>query len=210
MATTIAVLGGTGKLGRLFVQLALDAGPAVRALDRNPGRENALEHPNLQTVVGDATKLDDVTALITGTDVVVSCLGNVGDLLIMDKAAETILAAAAAQPRVPRCMFISSVGCGGTSWLIKQVLTLMGSRAGFADYEAADLRIREQSAVPCVLVRPYALTDKPGTGRYHATEKQRATFMRSISRADVARFLLDVVTDTRWDGKPGVQMGGAR
>jgi hypothetical protein len=34
--------------------------------------------------------------------------------------------------------------------------------------------------------------------------------MRSISRADVARFLLDVVTDTRWDGKPGVQMGGAR
>lgn len=210
MATTIAVLGGTGKLGRLFVQLALDAGHAVRALDRRPGREGALEHPNLQTVVGDATKLDDVTALTSGTDVVVSCLGNVGDLLIMDKAAETILAAAAAQPRVPRCMFISSVGCGGTSWLIKQVLTLMSSRAAFADYEAADLRVREQSAVPSVLVRPYALTDKPGTGRYHATEKQSATFMRSIPRTDVARFLLDAVTDTRWDGEPGVQLGGGR
>ena len=210
MASMIAVLGGTGKMGRLFVQQALDAGHSVHALDRRPGRKGALEHPNLETVVGDATRLDDVTALVAGTDVVVSCLGNVGDLLIMDKAAETILAAAAAQPRVPRCMFISSVGCGGTSWIIKQVLTLMGGRAGFADYEAADRRIRQQSAIPSVLVRPYALTDKPGRGRYHATGNQNATFLRSISRADVARFLLDAVTDTRWDGRPGVQLGGAR
>ncbi len=96
-------------------------------------------------------------------------------------------------------------------WMLIAMGTMTGLvKASFDDYEAADARIQRQSDVPCVLVRPYALTGKPGIGRYHATETQSATFLRSISRADVARFLLDAVTDARWDGKPGVQLGGAR
>ena len=34
--------------------------------------------------------------------------------------------------------------------------------------------------------------------------------MKPISRADVAKFMLDAVTDTQWDDSPGVLLGGAK
>lgn len=94
-------------------------------------------------------------------------------------------------------------------WMLIVIGTPMGlGKGSFDDYEAADARIRAITGVPFVLVRPYALTDKPGTGAYHATENQNATCMRPIARADVARFLVDAVTDTQGGGKPGIQVGG--
>ena len=142
--------------------------------------------------------------------VVVSCLGSTGKHFIMYSAYNNILNAAAKQPQPPRCIMISSVGLGGTSWLLKLMLTMIAGRATLADFEHADKRVREETVVPFVLVRPYALTDKPGNGRYHATQKQNATFMRPISRADVATFMVDAVDNRQWDGKRGVQLGGAK
>jgi uncharacterized protein YbjT (DUF2867 family) len=212
MALTIAVLGGTGNLGKQFVQQVLAEGHSVRALARTPAKLEPDER--LEAVAGDATRAEDVARVVAGADVVVSCLGNAGKLRVMDIAATHILAAAAAQPSPPRCVFISSVGCGGTSFIVKWMLIVIGTAMGmgkgsFDDYDAADARIRAETRVPFVLVRPYSLTDKPGTGAYHAMENQNATFMRPIARADVARFLVDAVSDTRWDGKPGIQVGGA-
>jgi hypothetical protein len=56
----------------------------------------------------------------------------------------------------------------------------------------------------------YALTDKPATGGYKIIEKQAATFAKSISRADVATFLVNAVEDRGWDGTPGIQLGGKK
>lgn len=205
----VAILGATGKMGKLFVQQALDAGHTLRALVRNAAKLEPSEHLRLEAVVGDATRRDDVAKVVAGADVVVSCLGNVGKHHIMLHAFENILAAAAAQPAIPRCLLITSVGCGGISWLVKQMLILIGGdKAGFQDYDLADSRVLDESTVPCVLVRPYALTDKQGSGKYKATEKHNATFMRPIPRADVATFLVDAAIDKRWDGKPGIQLGG--
>ena len=52
---------------------------------------------------------------IADADVVVSCLGNVEGVLIMEKAAEAILAAAAARQDSPKCLIVSTIGCAGTS-----------------------------------------------------------------------------------------------
>ncbi|MFT4627923.1 MAG: NAD(P)-dependent dehydrogenase (short-subunit alcohol dehydrogenase family) [Myxococcota bacterium] len=213
MALTVAVLGGTGNLGRLFVQQALEEGYSLRLLVRNPAKLAPANHERLEAVVGDATRAEDVARVVAGADVVVSCLGNASKLRVMDVAASHILTAARSRPNTPRCVFVSSVGCRGTSFVVKWMLIVIGTFMGlgkgsFDDYEAADTRILAGKEVPCVLVRPYALTDKTGTGAYHATENQNATFMRSIARADAARFVLDAVTDTKWDGKPGVQVGG--
>lgn len=90
------------------------------------------------------------------------------------------------------------------------MLTLIGGKASFTDYEKADKPIREEKSVPFVLVRPYALTDKEGKGKYFFTKKQNGTFLKSISRVDVAKFMLDAVKDNQWDGSPGVLLGGAK
>ena len=205
----VAVLGATGKVGRHFVSQALEAGYSLRALVRNPAKLEPREHHQLEAVVGDATKLEDVTKLVSGVDVVVSCLGNVGKIHIMTPAFENILTAAAQQEKMPRCLFITSIGCGGSSWVVKQLLMMIGGRAGFQDYDRADSLVLNESRVPCVLVRPAALNDKEGTGKYKVSEKD-GTFARPIPRADVAKFLVDAVSDKRWDGKPGIQLSGRR
>lgn len=206
----VAVLGATGNMGKLFVEQALDAGYDIRVLVRDPAKLARQNHPQIKVMVGDAAKPEDVSELVTGVDVVVSCLGNVGGHLIMQQSFENILAAAGAQQYIPRCLLITSVGCGGTSWLVKRMLILIGGKDGFQDYDRADQRVLNERTVPCVLVRPYSLNDKPGTGKYNASEKHNATFMRPISRADVATFLVDAVADQRWDGKPGIQLGGRK
>ena len=52
------------------------------------------------------------------------------------------------------------------------MLTLLGGKAGCADYEKEDKRIIEEFNVPFVSVRPYSLTDKEGKGNYYTTENQ--------------------------------------
>lgn len=206
---SVAVLGATGKLGKHFVSQALEAGYTLRALVRNRAKLEPREHPRLEALVGDATKLEDVTKLVTDIDVVVSCLGNVGKIHIMTSAFENILEAAAQQEKMPRCLFITSIGCGDSSWLVKQLLMLIGGRAGFQDYDRADSRVLNESRVTCVLIRPAALNDKEGTGKYKVSEKD-GTFARPIPRADVATFLVDAVSNKRWDGKPGIQLSGRK
>lgn len=205
----VAVLGATGRVGKHFVRQALGAGYHLRALVRNPAKLEPLEHPQLEAVKGDATKLEDVSKLVTGADVVVSCLGNVGKVRIMTPAFENILTAAARQEKMPRCLFVTSIGCGGSSWVVKQMLIMINGRAGFQDYIRADSLVQRESKVSCVLVRPAALNDKPGTGKYKVSEKD-GTFARPIPRADVATFLVDAVKDERWDGKPGIQLMGKK
>mgnify|MGYP000049768431 CR=1 FL=1 len=210
---TIAMLGATGKVGNAFVEMALEAGHEVRALVRSRTRFKQADHPSVFVVEGDATKLEDVRQVVGTADVVVSCLGNPpggrkNSILVMEKAADCVMKAAQEQPTPPRCLMISSVGVGGSSWFIKAMLTLIGGRAGFADYERAEARVRGESAVPFAVVRPYALNDKPGTGRFKVLGA-RTHFARPIPRSDVAHFFMTALDDTQWDGPAGVNIGGA-
>ena len=93
---------------------------------------------------------------------------------------------------------------------IGKMMQLVGGKSGFADYEAADLRIRTETQVPVTLVRPYGLTDKDGKDVYKATTKVPVTFALPIARADLAKFLLDATTNPQWDGPQGVQLTGTR
>ena len=210
----IAVFGATGNLGDHFVRQTLDKGYDLCVQVRNESKFKHRENPKVKVMVGDATKPEDVAKVVKGVDVVVSCLGNVKKdeeyILIMEKSHSNILDVAAEQENIPRCVFISSVGCGGTSWLIKTMLTMIGGKPSFDDYEAADKRIREESKVPHLILRPYALTDKPGTGEYKIIEKQSATFAKPISRADVTKFLVNALEDRTWDNTTGIQLGGKK
>lgn len=54
------------------------------------------------------------------------------------------------QPNPLRCLMISSVGVGGSSRLIRILLTLFGGRAGFKEYEDAKARVRSETDVPFI------------------------------------------------------------
>ena len=203
----IALLGATGAVGSHFLNKALAAGYEVKALVRTPEKLN--EHKNLSALKGDVTSPSDVAKVILSADVVVSCLGNIKGVLIMEKAAKTILQAAAAQSNPPRCLFVSSIGCGGSSWIVLQILRLINGRAGFEDYERADALISREVEVPYVLVRPAALKEKPGNGKYRVFQGD-GTFARPMAKEDVAEFLFDAISSNKWNGQGGIQLAGVK
>ena len=203
----IVLFGATGAVGGHFLKKALDAGHEVIALVRSP--EKLSERPNLTLVKGDVTNPSDFHRVTARAAVVVSCLGNVKGVLIMEKAAQALLHAAAAQPNPLKCLFVSSIGCGGTSWFVKQMLQLIGGRSSFADYERADARISGEGEVPYVLVRPAALKEKRGNGKYRVFQGD-GTFARPIAKEDLAEFLFDAISSNQWDGRGGFQLAGIK
>jgi putative NADH-flavin reductase len=203
----ITLFGATGAVGGHFLNKALAADYEVTALVRTPEKLN--KHTNLSALKGGVTSSSDVAKVILGADVVVSCLGNAKGVLIMEKAAEAILQAAAEQSNPPKCLFVSSIGCGGTSWVVKQMLQMIGGRSSFADYERADARISHEEEVPYVLVRPAALKEKPGNGKYRVFQGD-GTFARPMAKEDVAEFLFDAISSNQWDGRGGLQLAGMK
>ena len=204
----VTVFGATGGVGKHFVRQALASGHQLCVLVRDAAKIE--KQPNLKVIVGEATKIEDVQKAMVDADVVVSCLGNVGGNKHMNLFFENILTTAKSQPKVPRCFMITSHGLGGTSPLVKWLLTLMAGKDAMTDYEKADQRVRSESQMPCLLVRPAALTNGQGSGKYNASENKKKIFLRPIPRADVAQFLVDALTNKQWDGKPGIQLAGAK
>ena len=73
----IAIIGATGFVGSGILSEALNRGHDVSAIERNPGKLAA--HPKLTPVKGDATHPDELAALITGHDVVISAFNPGND-----------------------------------------------------------------------------------------------------------------------------------
>ena len=71
----IAVIAANGRLGKVFVEAALQAGHTVRAGIR--GGNNLTPHPNLEVITCDATNLDDLRLLFQNQEAVVSAIGHV-------------------------------------------------------------------------------------------------------------------------------------
>jgi hypothetical protein len=102
---------------------------------------------------------------------------------------------------------ISSVGVGGSSWLIKAMLTFIGVQAVFENYERGELRECNDTVVTFVIIRPYAHTDKPAKGQYKVIHGNKAHLAKPIPRPDSAKFFLYCAEGTLWDAHC-VSIGG--
>lgn len=72
---TIAIVGGTGKVGRFLVQKAIENNYKVRMLMRNPKKISNFKY-DVDVVKGNATNKDDIRTLLKGCDVVISTVGQ--------------------------------------------------------------------------------------------------------------------------------------
>lgn len=203
MGKIVLVFGANGNLGSHFVNQALDAGYKIRAFVRTPEKYNLSDNVNIEVFKGDATDYNDVEKAVSGVDIVVSCLGNPPKkkIFIMEKAYDNIMLATSNQPNPPRCLMISSIGIGGSSWFVKFLLQRIGGKDGFNDFEKAEKRVLEENDIPFVVIRPAGLTDKMGKGKYQIIDKPTVFFPKFISRSDVAKFFVDCLSNTSFDGK---------
>src|ERR1700736_6374374 len=100
----LAVLGASGRTGRLVVEQALAAGHTVTALVRSP-EKLTIGNANLRVVTGDATEPSAVSSALEGADAVISTLGGTGSVIADSTSA---IVSAARQTGVSRVVVLSS------------------------------------------------------------------------------------------------------
>jgi putative NADH-flavin reductase len=194
----LALFGATRGTGRHVLDQALALGHSVTALVRGDPVHDA--HKNLRIIQGDATTDDGaVTEVVRGQDVVISALGRGRSFRsegLIESAAGRIGSAMRNQG-VSRLVFTSAFGLGDTREIVPFISRLFRDtllRDIYADKEAGEAILRH-SDLNWTFVHPSRLTDGPRTGNYRVGERLPLKGSPSISRADVAEFLLQQVDD---------------
>lgn len=194
--TKLVVLGATGGTGLEIVRQAVEHGHAVTALVRSPQR---LEPYQDRVVVrqGDLLNRGQLKQAIEGHDAVVSGFGprwpiskNEANLLERFASALTGAMLDAGVSRV----VVESVAFLFKDSVVPPVYLLgrMFFPGVVADASAME-RIFAESELDWTMVRPPELTNKPFTGKYRVREDHLPRFGVTISRADVADFMLKAV-----------------
>lgn len=198
----LLIFGSTGKTGRELVNQALDGGYEVTAFARNP-QKMEIRHDRLTVVKGDITDGDSINVAVPGHDAVLSALGSpgLGKSTELSDGTRRIIASMESSG-VKRLIFESTVGVGDSSshatvfarWFFFPVVI----RNILADKEIQE-RIIKESSLDWTIVRPGRLTNGPKRGIYREGDAISGTAVAtSISRADVAEFMLRQVTDNAY------------
>jgi putative NADH-flavin reductase len=198
----IAVFGATGRTGIHIVQQALEAGYEVVALARIPTRLS-ISHPHLKMVQGDIHTAAPVEKTVTDADVVISVLGPTGNQpeFAISTGMEIILTAMQRQ-NVKRLIISAGAGVGDpqdTPKLFDKAIGLLlrtFSRNVYEDMLRAVATVRASDR-DWTVVRVPMLTDGPLTGQVRIGMVGKGTGPR-ISRADMAAFMLQQVTDAQY------------
>ncbi|MDD4603346.1 MAG: SDR family oxidoreductase [Bacteroidales bacterium] len=196
----IAVFGASGKTGILLVFQALNQGHQVTAFARQPSKVT-IQHKNLRTVKGDVMDIVKVKEAVTGQDAILCTLGVSSNKpnTLLSEGTRNILNAME-ECGVKRLICMSSAGILGQDagfWFGKIIIPLF-LRHVFADKKRQSQIISESKA-DWVILRPVGLTDSPKTNSYKVTLGNPTS--RTVPRADVADFMLKLITDTRFDRK---------
>ncbi len=193
----LAVLGGTGAVGRQLVSRARAAGHAVRVLVRDAARARALPAlAGAQLVEGDARSAADVLRAVTDCDAVLVALGAPArDRSGLRTAAAAATVRAMRQAGVDRLVMLSVLGAGETAqaldWFTRQIVFRFWLQPTIDDHTAADAIVRD-SGLAWTLLRPPHFTDAPATGRVHlGFDLGARPPAMSVPRGDVAAALLD-------------------
>ncbi|WP_280266279.1 NAD(P)-dependent oxidoreductase [Nocardia wallacei] len=196
----IAVFGASGTIGRLVVEQALARGHEVTAYSRSA--ENITKtHERLRIAEGDVLDPAAVQRAVAGQDAVVVTLGAGRKGVVRAEGTRTVIEAMT-RTGVKRLVCMSSLGVGDSrpnlNFVWKYLLFGMLLRQAYADHGRQEDYVKG-SDLDWTIVRPSAFTDGPATGTYRrdlsASEKGLAL---KISRADVAAFLVEQVTDSTY------------
>lgn len=197
--STIAMFGATGRTGQPLVQKALDAGHTVRALVRNP-QKMPVSHPNLILIQGsslDATRVDET---ITGSDGVISVLGqDKNSPSDLQTRSTQLIINAMEQHGLRRLVSLTGAGVRDVArdkpgfidnvivFIMKNVAGSGARNALFDGINHADL-IR-QTHLDWTIARGPMLTDDPVKGSYQVGYVGTVPGIK-LTRADLADFIL--------------------
>ena len=199
----VVIFGANGKTGTLLTEQALAKGHQVIAYNRRAGSLDQ-QHPSLKTIIG---KLNDTAKLkeaIAGSDACISVLGGNS----LTKHSTEIIAginnivSIMENENVKRFIYLSSLGAGESRNMMGPMIRFFIAdimlRVPLADHTVNEQRIAKSSLL-WTLIRPAGLTNGPKTGRLkHGNILNVMKANPQISRANVASFIIDQLSDARY------------
>jgi len=197
----LALFGATGGTGRHLTDQALTAGHTVTALVRDPGRIQPRNRLNV--LAGDGRDGAAVERAVAGQDAVVCALGG-RPWRRRERVCSTAMphiVAAMQRQSVRRIVALSTFGAGDTRPQVGLLTRLMVFglilRSEVADKEAMEAQLAESDSL-WTIVRVGVLSEEPGRGVYRARDDGTIQGMGTISRADVAHFILSELQASLW------------
>ena len=162
----VLVIGAAGKLGKLVVAKAAEAGHAVTAFVH--GEEHEL--PAGVTVVhGDVRNPSRLRSAMTGQEVVVDTIGGSKPFMAteLEASSAAVVVQVMVEEGVKKLIVVSALGVGEElgqeTFFYEHVLKPVFLRGSTKD-KAAMEKVVEASGLEFVIVRPPVLSDKHATG----------------------------------------------
>lgn len=199
----LLIIGATGKTGRKLVQFGLEQGHTLTALVRSPRKLNMM-HANLNVEKGNVLDTEDLARCIEGQDAVLCALGHKRFFVktsILSRGTSNLLNAMK-NNRVKRLICITSLGINDSRFKLGLYYTLFTIPVILFFYfrdKAKQERMIRESDLDWTIIRPGQLTDGKRRGTYrHGPNKGSYVLTNTISRADVADFMLSQLKDTTY------------
>ncbi len=190
----LVVIGATGRVGRQVVEQALAMGHEVIAVVRRP-EAMTVRHDRLDVVRGDVLDPASLEKPIAASDAVISVVGSPDRKTTLVYSSGVVnIARAMDASGVRRLVCLSSIRVEPprdrlVSWLLNRFIVQKVLRNRLLDMERMELELRH-SDLDWTVVRLPDLHDGPRTGRYRTAVNGRVRHARSLSRADVADYVL--------------------
>lgn len=196
----VVVIGATGGTGRELVKQALERGYYVTALVRN-SLKFSLHHEALRIAVGNVLDPQSFHRAIEGHDAVLCALGHKRWFYpnrILSAGTQNVIDAMKVAG-IRRLVCETSLGVGDSFGRLGIYYTLFVVPFILPLYywdKYRQERVIRASGLDWVIVRPAALTNSPKRDKYrHGPHVGNWLLTLRISRADVADFMLNQLTD---------------
>lgn len=207
---SVLIVGATGGTGRELVTQALDRGYRVTAMARHPPALR-INNERLRIIQGDVLDYSSLESAVKGHDAVLCALGHkqfFRPTRILSEGTINLLRAMNAQG-VRRLVCETALGVGSSAGRMGLYYTFFVLPIILPFYfwdKTRQERAIAASLADWVIVRPGALTNGPGRGSYrHGANVGSFLATVRISRADVADFMLNQLTDNTYvKAAPGI------
>jgi putative NADH-flavin reductase len=203
VVSKVLIVGATGGTGRALVAQALERQYTVTALVRNPARLDIAD-PRLKVIQGDVLDIASVTSAVRGQDAVLCALGHKRFFYptrILSEGTRNLLRAMEASG-VRRLVCQTSLGIGSSTGRMGVYYTLFVIPVILPFYfwdKTRQERLIAASSTSWVIVRPAALSNGAARGTCrHGHDVGSFVRTPGVARADVARFMLDQLCDSRY------------
>jgi putative NADH-flavin reductase len=206
---TLLVIGASQGIGLETVKCALAAGHQVRAFARGAAGI-AVDHSKLSKIAGDALDAAAIGAAVAGTDAVIETLGApktamavLAGTTLFSKATRILIDAMQAAG-VRRLVAVTGMGAGDSrahgGFLYDALMFPLVLKRIYDDKDVQEQMIRA-SGLEWTIARPGLLTGGAATGRMRVLADRKDWQAGSVTRADVADFLVREAFERRYVGK---------